>query len=298
MVDFHGDMADENINIKTYEIREDSKYYFNPLELHPAFSDITPLRATSDFIDAISINFPTLGIQQRDRLKKIIKTAYEETGITKEKEIWSKELKFDYVECEIKNSDDKTTESIMPYIRDIFDYKLFAGEEKLSMKSILQDGIKHINLKALPEGLSSLYADLLLRRLYYSLRALGEIPRGNITNKEKFRLFVIVDEAKLLVKEKQGIKAALNKYATELRKFGVGLILASQLVDHFTNEILANTATKLCMKAENKEQARRNSRFFEVTEKDLTDLPTGEGILIIGSKKMNIKIAPTWEKGL
>lgn len=296
MVDFHGDMACEGCNIRTCEIKEGSKYYFNPLELDPKFEEITPLKATADFVDSIFINFPTLGIQQRNDLKEIVKRAYKKAGITSDKETWSRELKFKEIEDEIKSSEDKTTQSLKAYLNDIFDYELFSGSEKISVGSILEGGITHLNLRPLPESLKSLYADLFLRKIYYSLQALGEIPRGNITDKERFRLFVIVDEAKLLVSEKQGYKAVLNKYATELRKFGVGLILASQLISHFTDEILSNVAVKLCMKAENKEQARKNDKFFGVGEKELLNLKQGEGILIIGEEKVKLRIIPTWER--
>jgi len=125
---------------------------------------------------------------------------------------------------------------------------------------------------------------------------MGEIPRGTDDERAKFRLFVIVDEAKLLVSQKSGsktaIKAVLNKYATEMRKFGVSLILASQLIAHFNEEILANIAVKFCMRSENKKQAQENARFFEVSEKDLLNFQPGEGILISGSEKMNIRIVP------
>jgi len=130
-----------------------------------------------------------------------------------------------------------------------------------------------------------------------TLQATGEIPRGTENEREKFRLFVIVDEAKLLVSQKSGsktaIKAVLNKYATEMRKFGVSLILASQLIAHFNEEILANIAVKFCMRAENKKQAQENAKFFEVSEKDLLNFRPGEGILIIGSEKMNVRIVPS-----
>ena len=171
-------------------------------------------------------------------MKEIVKRAYKKAGITSDKETWSRELKFKEIEDEIKSSEDKTTQSLKAYLNDIFDYELFSDSEKISVGKILEGGITHLKLKPLPESLKSLYADLFLRKVYYSLQALGEIPRGNITDKERFRLFVIVDEAKLLVSEKQGYKAVLNKYTTELRKFGVGLILASQLIPHFTDDII------------------------------------------------------------
>jgi hypothetical protein len=294
LIDFHGDMAASTGNIRSYKIREGGEYYFNPLELDPAIDEITPLRATSDFVDAISINFPTLGIQQRRKIKNIIKDCYRMSGITGNTGTWTRVLDFDDIESEIMSCED---EAIPAYLEDIFDYKLFSGEEKISLPTILSGGITHINLNALPENLRYLFADLFLRRIYYTLQATGEIPRGAGDEREKFRLFVIVDEAKLLVSQKSGsktaIKAVLNKYATEMRKFGVSLILASQLIAHFNEEILANIAVKFCMRAENKKQAQENAKFFEVSEKDLLNFQPGEGILIIGSEKMNVRIVPT-----
>ncbi|KLK88420.1 ATPase AAA [Methanoculleus sediminis] len=297
LIDFHGDMAASNGDIRSYKIREGGQYYFNPLELDPDIDEITPLRATSDFVDAISINFPTLGIQQRRKIKNIIKDCYRMSGITGNTETWSRVLDFDAIEGEIMNCED---EAIPAYLEDIFDYKLFSGEEKISIPTILSGGITHINLNALPENLRYLFADLFLRRIYYTLQAMGEIPRGTEDERAKFRLFVIVDEAKLLVSQKSGsktaIKAVLNKYATEMRKFGVSLILASQLIAHFNEEILANIAVKFCMRSENKKQAQENAKFFEVSEKDLLNFQPGEGILIIGSEKMNVRIVPASER--
>ena len=113
---------------------------------------------------------------------------------------------------------------------------------------------------------------------------------------ERFRVFVVVDEAKLLVSEKQGIKAVLNKYATELRKFGVGLILASQLISHFNEEILANIAAKICMNAENDTQAKANSRYFGISDKLLTKLKQGKGILLTGDGTTELQVVPSWER--
>lgn len=297
LIDFHGDMAGTGSDIRSYKIREGGQYYFNPLELDPEIDEITPLRATSDFVDAISINFPTLGIQQRRKLKNIIKDCYRTAGITADTATWTRVLDFKDIEGGIMSCEDET---IPAYLEDIFDYNLFSGEEKISIPAILSGGITHINLNALPESLRYLFADLFLRRIYYTLQAIGEIPRGTDDERAKFRLFVIVDEAKLLVSQKSGsktaIKAVLNKYATEMRKFGVSLILASQLIAHFNEEILANIAVKFCMRSENKKQAQENARFFEVSEKDLLNFQPGEGILISGSEKMNIRIVPTSER--
>ena len=120
--------------------------------------------------------------------------------------------------------------------------------------------------------------------------------RHNPKDKEKFRIFVIVDEAKLLVSKNQKTKAVLNKYASEIRKNGGGLILASQLISHFNNEILANIALKMCMKAEDKEQAKANDKYYGVGIDVLLNLDRGEAILIQGDFKERIKIIPSRER--
>jgi len=290
MIDFHGDMACNNCNILTYELKEGSEFYFNPFELNPKFKEITPLRATDDFIDAININFPSLGIQQRDALRDIILKAYSQENITREEETWKNELKFELVENQIKKS------NLKAYLSLIIDYELFKGNKKITIKDILENNITHLNLKALPEKLKFLFSDLFLRKLFYSLQAMGEIPHFNPKDKEKFRIFIIVDEAKLLVSQNQQTKAVLNKYASEIRKYGASLILASQLISHFNEEILSNIALKMCMKAENKEQAKVNNKYFGVGKEMLLNLKLGEGILVIGDTKNKIKIIPSWER--
>ncbi|MHC1626844.1 MAG: ATP-binding protein [Methanoculleaceae archaeon] len=294
LIDFHGDMVPAGRKTESYRIREGSPHYFNPFELDPSIEVISPLRATSDFVDAISINFPTLGIQQRRRLKSIIKDCYRRAGITADPATWDRELDCSVVEAEIMACED---ESLPAYLEDIFDYRLFSGEKKITISHILEGGITHLDLNALPENLRYLFADLFLRRLYYSLQAMGEIPRTSRSAREKFRLFVIVDEAKLLVCQKTGskqtVRAVLNKYATEMRKFGVGLILASQIIGHFNPEILANIAVKFCMRTENRKQARENAKFFELQEEELMKFPPGCGVLVMGGEKRTIQIVPS-----
>ncbi|MDI6718713.1 MAG: DUF853 family protein [Methanomicrobiales archaeon] len=296
LIDFHGDMALDVPDQRTCTIREDAGYCFNPLELDPALPEITPLRATSDFVDAISINFPTLGIQQREQLKQFIRRAYRRCGITGDPATWGGDLDFASIEDEMQGSAGRTARTLAAYLADAFQYRLFSGEKRIEVRSVLRGGITRLNLRALPESLRFLYADLFLRKLYYALQSMGEIPRAPAGDRERFRLFVVVDEAKLLVSERQGIKAVLNKYASELRKFGVGLILASQLVGHFPEEVLANIEVKVCMKAQNGDQARRNARFFGIPDVDLLELERGEGILILGRERQRLYIVPSWER--
>ncbi|MGC9435143.1 MAG: ATP-binding protein [Methanomicrobiales archaeon] len=296
MVDFHGDMASPDLQAGIHTIREGCGEYFNPLSLDPAMPDITPLRAISDFVDAVYINFPSLGIQQRNQLRTLLRDLYEASGIGPDPATWTRDVDLSLLEGMIRYSPERTVQSLDAYLSDIFDYALFCGDVPLSPARVLSGGTTVLDLHALPESIRFLFADLFLRSIYHAVQTGGEIPRNARSDRERFRLFVMVDEAKLLVSEKQGIKAVLNKYASELRKFGVGVILASQIADHFPSEVLANIETKFCMKAQNEEQARKNARFFGVKERDLLDLDQGEGILVLGREGSRVRILPTWKR--
>ena len=52
----------------------------------------------------------------------------------------------------------------------------------------------------------------------------------------------------------------------------------------------------LLLKAENKEQARKNNKFFGVGENEIINLKQGEEILVTGEDKIKVKIVPTWER--
>ncbi len=297
LIDFHGDMSFQGCDITTYDIEETTPYYFNPLELNSKFKDNTRNKVIYDFMDTISINYPQIGNQQKSGFIDIIKDAYDEFGITDNPETWNNELPFEYILEGLKKKD----ASLMGHIRKIFDFNLFSGSKKISIENIFSNKVTHFNLKPLPESIRFIYADLLLRKVFYTLQSLGEIPRGNIKDKDKFRLFVFVDETKLLLEKKQEEKAVLNKYATEIRKYGVGLILASQIITHFDDEILNNVATKLCMRPGNKKEAQRNSKFFNVKEETLLNLSQGKGILLTSQKDgidniKKLQIVPSWER--
>jgi hypothetical protein len=52
----------------------------------------------------------------------------------------------------------------------------------------------------------------------------------------------------------------LNLLFTEARKFGLGMILASQMSDHFGSEVKANAASWLVLKPMDMKEAKRRRR--------------------------------------
>lgn len=285
LIDFHGDMLDSaltELGANTYDIREKSEY-----ELSPKFKDITPLRASSDFVESVALNF-SFGKVQIGKLKEIILDAYRKKGISDDTSSWSNEMTFEEVEKELLKHDEQNIQNIRSQMIDTVNFKLFSGTKRISIEDVLNGGITHIKVTGLPENLRFLFSDLFLRKILYSLQAMGP-SRG-------FRLFVVDDEAKLLTAKKDDIKAVLNKYTTEMRKFGVGLILSSQLIEHFDDEILGNVETKLCMKPTNEQEVKKNKKYFKVESHELLKLEKGEGVLLYGDKKRKVKVIPLGER--
>ena len=73
----------------------------------------------------------------------------------------------------------------------------------------------------------------------------------------------------------------MNRFATEARKFGLGLILASQVMGHFGRDIRSNSATKLILKTMDLDEARRCAKELKIDLKKLNAIKKpGEGFLI------------------
>jgi DNA helicase HerA-like ATPase len=93
-------------------------------------------------------------------------------------------------------------------------------------------------------------------------------------------------------------KASLTKYAAEARKFGIGLILATQLRDNVPPEIWGNIDTRLFMQALDPGERARNARAANVAEFVLQSLARGQAILTSSSqpnqRPLTIQIEPEW----
>jgi hypothetical protein len=76
--------------------------------------------------------------------------------------------------------------------------------------------------------------------------------------------------------EVQGATSVHNELITEARKFGLGMILASQMSEHFSEEVRANAATWLVLKPMDVREAKKNAPNVQVDPEDLIRL-TGRG---------------------
>ena len=157
-------------------------------------------------------------------------------------------------------------------------------------------GTTFSTLSQLDENARGILADVVLRRLFLLCNALG--PLHAQEGWAKFRAYVVIDEAQILMGSQGDAKASLSRYTAEARKFGIGLILATQLKDNVPDEIWGNVDTRLFMQALDPGERARNAKAAGVPEETLRTLSRGEAILTSSSQAMQrpvrIKIEPDW----
>jgi hypothetical protein len=139
-----------------------------------------------------------------------------------------------------------------------------------------------IDDEGLPDGVRYITAETLLRRLFTALRMRGPIPVKPIDDTERFRLFILIDEARLITMG--GSSDIVTLLMNEARKFGLGLILASQAASHFPHEIRNNAASWLVLKPQTMAEARLNAPNVGVDAEALMALMgRGDGFLRLGN---------------
>jgi DNA phosphorothioation-dependent restriction protein DptH len=110
-------------------------------------------------------------------------------------------------------------------------------------------------------------------------------------------LFCVLDEAHNLSFESD---APMDKLIREARKFGLGLILASQQAEDFSDTAYANTASKLIFQT--LDEKRRVSRKVASKCKNYKDplllsdlvakLPRGQAFFVTRNYGFSVKITP------
>ena len=93
------------------------------------------------------------------------------------------------------------------------------------------------NIKALDVAEQQLFVDCLMERLYVGAKQRGESD-GPVE-------FVIIDEADVFTCDDPD--HIINKMVKETRKFGVGMVLAGQSFEHFSNDLLTSASVRLVL---------------------------------------------------
>lgn len=82
-----------------------------------------------------------------------------------------------------------------------------------------------------------MFLEILLEELWLEAKAAGQTSKPNT--------FIIIDEASIFVSDDP--EHILNILIREARKFGIGILFASQSINHFSEDVLANVGVKLIL---------------------------------------------------
>jgi DNA phosphorothioation-dependent restriction protein DptH len=259
----------------------------NPLQLFA--SDVHgPLNVAQRVADTFRRVYPQIGVQQHAILRQAVLDVMIDEGIIPESRTsWDNSAPpfaslqgklLTYAE-NLSHPQRRIAASVAAHISTMFVFDTFRDNGlSLDWQAMLESGgrVFVIQLKGLEHSLERAVTEFLLWNLIGFIEAVGPGPR---------RCFVVLDEA-----HKLSLVAGspAEKLLREGRKFGLGLILASQQPEDFSNVAFANTATKMVFQVGDDKSivSRRLARkvvnshsFAEITEL-ITRLPRGWAYLI------------------
>ncbi|MBC5629471.1 DNA phosphorothioation-dependent restriction protein DptH [Clostridium sp. NSJ-6] len=220
----------EATNAKVYEL-----YHlpFNPLSVVKAVNSkpMLPLHIANGLKVTLAKAFG-LGIKQETFLRDLIMEAYEKRGIIKHKpDTWDnpaptlKDVYDIYI-----NRDDLKEDSLYAAFSNLIDFEIFEPNphETKSLFDLI-DGVTVIDLSGYDPDIQNLVVAITLDLFYSQMQAYGHSGvKGNLRQLNKM---ILVDEAdNFLSKDFETLKKILK----EGREFGVGTILSTQLLSHFS----------------------------------------------------------------
>ncbi|MBU5310513.1 DNA phosphorothioation-dependent restriction protein DptH [Tissierella carlieri] len=206
---------------------------FNPLSIAKTVNSkpMLPLHTANGLKETLAKAFG-LGIKQETLLRDLIMDAYEKSGIIKnQSDTWNipaptlKNVYDIYV-----SKEDLKEDSLYAAFSNLIDFEIFEPDP-FKTKSLFEliDGVTVIDLSGYDSGIQNLVVAITLDLFYTQMQAHGHSKiDGSLRQLNKF---ILVDEAdNFLSKNFESLKKILK----EGREFGVGTILSTQLLSHFS----------------------------------------------------------------
>lgn len=138
-------------------------------------------------------------------------------------------------ENQVNYGDDKVLRSVLHRIEGLDQAGIFKDAPPPLSPS---DRIQVYDIKSLQRSEQRMFVEILLEDLWLEQRAGGQRTRPDT--------FIFVDEASIFL-EKAPADHIMNILIRESRKFGLGMIFASQALDHFSDDVLSNVGMKLIL---------------------------------------------------
>lgn len=296
--DFHGDVEIPWINSVLLSSGTASTVGVNPLQLTSFDAERTGLiEQRMALAGMLRRAIPTLSPNQMAILTAAMAEAYRRVGIRDEwVETWHSPPPSISMVTEVLMEwcyshplyGSRSVMGCINAVQAVFSHPVFNRQHNLDVTSLLMASSR-LDLSAVDDSIRFIVAETVLRMVFAALRRQGPIPVDPAGDHERFRLFIMIDEAKILAMGKgdpNGRDRILNVLATEGRKYGIGLILASQLSLHFGDDVKGNIGARLVLRPSDWYEARKNALEIGVQPNELLCLRgKGEGFFRQGSDK-------------
>lgn len=208
---------------------------YNPLALHrtKAYKPLLPLHTANEFKDTICKIYKDLGPKQQQLLLNCIMKAYERQGIDPaDSRTWDRVAPtFDQVYRVFEEETvGRPVDSLNAAMNKIYQFCLFEGNPRRAMTlERLLRGVVVIDLSGYDSDIQNLIVAITLDQFYAQMQKIGSSATDG--RYRQLRNFILVDEADGFMS--QGFPS-LRKIMKEGREFGVGVILSTQSLSHFT----------------------------------------------------------------
>jgi energy-coupling factor transporter ATP-binding protein EcfA2 len=306
--DFHGDVVLPGVPSVLLSSGSASVLGINPMELDVHSAEESGLYDQRAALRGmIQRAVPALGHRQSSILREAFDEAYRRAGIVDaDPGTWSRpaptfaaiqNILAEWAEADDRRAQRTAIEGCLAAVQELFGHPIFARAEQVSIERMLSDPVR-LDLSKLPDQIRFIATETLLRKLFRTLRLRGPIPVQPADDRQRFRLFVVIDEAKILSLgggDRDRADNILNELITEARKFGLGMVIASQMSEHFSEEVRANAATWLVLKPMDIREAKKNAPNVGVDPEDLIRLRgRGDGYYRdrAGGRARRIQVVP------
>ncbi|SCN26411.1 DNA phosphorothioation-dependent restriction protein DptH [Clostridium sp. N3C] len=207
---------------------------FNPLSIVKTANSkpMLPMHTANGLKETLSKAFG-LGPKQEIVLRDLIMLAYESKGIIKNNpETWdipAPTLK-DVYDIYMEREDIKKDDSLYAAFSNLIDFEIFEPDSSKT-KGLFEliDGVTVIDLSGYDPGIQNLVVAITLDLFYSQMQAYGHSKIEE--NLRQLNKIILVDEADNFLSKNF---TSLKKILKEGREFGVGTILSTQLLSHFS----------------------------------------------------------------
>jgi len=238
--------------------------------------------------------FDSLTPVQEGTIRSAIKKFYKDSGIYDLSELNDGSIQLlpflEFKEClRDVTADQRTRTSIDVKLDILFDYEVFSAQKDAINFDSLMNKSTIFQLKNAPsDDVKQIVAELMINKLInYSYHQ---------DQTKKIRLYCILDEAHRMVYA----GSPIDKLMREARKYGIGVILASQRATDFNEVLLANSGAILTLKQNLAKDAKYIAKNKWGDPERLMNAKQGEGYIRFSSEKraIEVQIVPLYDRKL